>query len=309
MILSVSRRTDIPAFYSEWFFNRILEGFLYVRNPVDKNLVSKISITPDLIDCIVFWSKNPKPIIKKLHLLSSYKYYFQFSVNPYNSTLEINVPKKSEIIETFVALSDEIGKEKVVWRYDPIFFTSQIDENFHVKYFEEIAKRLQDHTEKCVVSFLDLYKKCERNLRILPVTILEQAQVESLMSKLQKIAEKYSIIIETCAEDVDLLKLGVKHGRCIDNDLIERIIGYPIKAKKDKNQRQVCGCIESIDVGVYNTCSHKCLYCYANFNSKMVDENVCLHDPNSPLLVGQLKPTDELKERKIESIRMTSLFK
>jgi hypothetical protein len=308
MILSVSRRTDIPAFYSEWFFNRIKEGFLYVRNPINKNLVSKVIIKPELIDCIVFWSKNPKPLLNKLHLLDSYKYYFQFTVNPYNDTLEKRVPKKNEVIDTFIELSEKIGNEKVIWRYDPIFYTNEIDESYHVKYFEEIAKRLYNHTDKCVVSFLDLYKKCERNLKTTSVTILEEQQIEQLMNKLKIIAEKYNLSIETCAEDIDLQRLGIKHGRCIDNELIERIIDCPMKTRKDKNQREICGCIESIDVGVYNTCLHNCLYCYANFNSKMVDENVEIHSPSSPLLVGQLKSTDELKERKIESLKINTLF-
>lgn len=308
MILSVSRRTDIPAFYSEWFLNRIKEGFLYVRNPINKNLVSKLDIKPDIIDCIVFWSKNPKPLMKKLYLLDSYKYYFQFTINPYNDTLERKVPKKSEIIETFTELSEKIGKEKVIWRYDPIFYTNEIDESYHVKYFEEIAKRLFNYTEKCVVSFLDLYKKCERNLKTTSVMILEEEQIEQIMKKLKKIAEKYNLTIETCAEDIDLQCIGIKHGRCIDNDLIERIIGYPIETRKDKNQRQICGCIESIDVGDYNTCLHNCLYCYANFNSQMVDENFEKHNPISPLLVGELKSSDKLNERKIESFRIDSLL-
>ena len=156
MILSVSRRTDIPAFYSEWFFNRIKEGFVYVRNPLNIHLVSRISLDPKLIDCIVFWSKNPKPMLKRLDELKDYMYYFQFTINPYNEYLENRVPKKQQIIDTFHKLSSAIGPQRTIWRYDPILLTNDIDINYHVTYFEEIAKRLYGYTNTCVISFVDL---------------------------------------------------------------------------------------------------------------------------------------------------------
>ena len=164
MILSVSRRTDIPAFYSDWFFNRIREGFVYVRNPMNIHKISKIKLSPDVIDCIVFWSKNPCPMLSRLDELQPYMYYFQFTINPYDMKLEQNVPTKNGIIETFRVLSDKIGPERVIWRYDPIILTDSISMNYHVKYFEELAKRLQGYTYTCVISFLDLYKKTERNI-------------------------------------------------------------------------------------------------------------------------------------------------
>lgn len=159
MILSVSRRTDIPAFYSSWFFNRIKEGFVYVRNPMNMHRVSKIMLTPQQIDCIVFWSKNPKPMIGRLHELEAYDYYFQFTINPYDTLLEKYVPKKRKVIDTFRALSDIIGPHRVIWRYDPILFTDSIGLNYHREYFAKLAKLLAGYTNRCAISFIDNYKK------------------------------------------------------------------------------------------------------------------------------------------------------
>lgn len=159
MILSVSRRTDIPAFYSDWFFNRLQAGFVDVRNPMNIHQISRIKISPDVVDCIVFWTKNPKKMLDRLDELSGYNYYFQFTINPYDKQIEHYVPQKSEVIATFQALSMKIGPEKVIWRYDPILLTNKIDVNYHIKYFNELAKRLNGYTNRCVISFVDLYKK------------------------------------------------------------------------------------------------------------------------------------------------------
>ena len=158
MILSVSRRTDIPAFYSEWFFNRIKEGYVCVRNPMNIHQISKIALTPNLIDCIVFWSKNPYPMLSRLDELKDYMYYFQFTINPYDTVLEQQVPGKKHVIETFKRLSDLISPDRVIWRYDPIILTDTISVDYHIKYFEELAKRLHTYTKTCIISFLDLYK-------------------------------------------------------------------------------------------------------------------------------------------------------
>ncbi|MBU0488777.1 MAG: DUF1848 domain-containing protein [Bacteroidetes bacterium] len=299
MILSVSRRTDIPAFFSEWFYNRIAAGFLYVKNPFNKNHVYNIDLNPEKIDCIVFWTKNPSELIHRLDMIKKYNYYFQFTINPYNDSLERNVPNKNEIIETFAQLSRKIGRKRVMWRYDPILLTNEIDLSYHIRYFEEIARKLAPFTEKCIISFLDMYKKCELNLPSGSPYILDNQQILFLMESFQPIAEKHNLTIETCAEEIDLEEFGVRHGSCIDSGLIENLARHQLKVKKDKNQRKMCGCMQSVDIGVYNTCSHNCLYCYANYNSGMVRENLKLHDPKSPLLIGNLKPNDMVIERKM----------
>lgn len=308
MILSVSRRTDIPAFYSEWFYNRLKEGFVDVRNPINKNLISRINLNPQLIDCIVLWSKNPKPILKRLDELNEYNYYFQFTINPYDKSLEPSVPRKNEVIKTFKELSEKIGKHRVIWRYDPIFYTDNIGYNYHVEYFDRLAEKLNNYTEKCTISFLDLYKKTERNLKGTTARELTTHEINELSPKLIKIANKYNLLLETCAEDVELGVFGINHGKCIDDILINRLIIGNLDTKKDKNQRDACGCIESIDIGAYNTCLHKCLYCYANFNSEIVRQNKGNHNPKSSLLFGSIKDSDTVKERNIKSFITKSLF-
>lgn len=309
MIISASRRTDIPAFYSEWFFNRIREGFVYVRNPINIHSINKISLSPSVVDCIVFWTKNPsKSFLDKLYNINDYNFYFQFTINSYDTSLEQNVPRKKSVIDNFISLSKLIGKSRVIWRYDPILLSDTFTIEYHIEYFEKIIKRIYLHTEKCIISFIDFYKKCERNLKNTTVRELKETEVKLIAEHLQKIASKYGIIIETCAEKYDLLPLSISHGRCIDNVLIEKITGLKVKAKKDKNQRDICGCIGSIDIGEYNTCKHNCLYCYANFNKDKVSKNIGKHNPNSPLIIGNMKSSDILKEKEITTILESTLF-
>lgn len=308
MIVSVSRRTDIPAFYSEWFFRRLKEGFVYVRNPINNNLISKVSLLPKDVDCFVFWSKNPKLFQHRLDELNSYKYYFQFSINSYDTDLEPYVPRKKEIIKTFINLSKKIGKEKVIWRYDPILFSKKYTNDYHLKYFESIAKLISPFTEKCIISFVDIYKKCERNLQNTDVRELSINEITGISSKLKIISDSYNLKLETCAEDINLDSLGLVHGKCIDNILIEKILGKKVRICKDKNQRKSCGCVESVDIGSYNTCRHGCIYCYANINPKIVNENFKVHSVNSPILFGEIRDKDEIKERESKTIIETSLF-
>ena len=308
MILSVSRRTDIPAFYSDWFYNRVKEGFVCVRNPMNIHQVSKIAINPNVVDCIIFWTKNPQAMLPRLNEIDDFNYYFQFTVNPYNQELEVQVPKKDSVIETFKKLSDRIGQKRLIWRYDPILLNNEIDINYHVKYFEAIAKRLDSYTKKCTISFIDYYKKTERNLIGTTVRELKESEIFNISKKIAEIAKSYNIEVQSCAEKYDLDSFGIKHGKCVDNAVVEDIIGFPIETKKDKNQRKECGCIESIDIGEYNTCGHNCLYCYANFNQNEVLKKKEKHNPNSSLLIGEFKEKDTVIERSVVSLRRKGLF-
>lgn len=308
MILSVSRRTDIPAFYSDWFFNRIKEGFVYVRNPMNPKQISKVSLSHNLIDCIVFWTKNPHAMLDRLDELDGYKYYFQFTVNPYDTSIELKVPKKNSVIETFKRLSDKIGRDRVIWRYDPILFSNEINIDYHIKYFEALAIKLEGYTDNCVISFLDNYKKTERNLKTSSARILTTNEVMSVSKEFADIAHSHSFKLESCAEEYDLSEYGIIHGKCIDDKLIEKILGAKLIIKKDKNQREECGCVESIDIGEYNTCTHNCLYCYASFNMEIADEKQKTHNPNSPLLIGDISDTDVVKIREMKSLISNTLF-
>ena len=308
MILSVSRRTDIPAFYSDWFFNRIHEGYVDVRNPMNAHQVSRIKITPDVVDCIVFWTKNPYNMLMRLDELKEYNYYFQFTINPYDKQIEKNVPFKTTILETFSKLSQQIGSNRIIWRYDPILITDKINVAYHVKYYEELAKRLESLTTKCVISFVDLYKKTITNTKIINLQEPSQSEMRYLAEKFVNIARKYGIQVLSCAESINLSEEGVEHGCCIDPNLIEDICGYHIDVKKDENQREECGCVESIDIGAYNTCCHACAYCYANFNNEKVRSQSSKHHKNSSLLIGDLSEDDVIKIRKVGLLKSHRLF-
>jgi hypothetical protein len=303
----VSRRTDIPAFYTEWFFNRLKEGYVLVRNPMNYRQVSRVILSPSVIDCIVFWTKDPTNMLDKLDLLSEYKYYFQITINPYDKTIERNVPSKKIIIESFKALSGQIGKEKTIWRYDPIILTDKIDMQYHYKCFDMLASRLEGYTDLCIISFVDLYKKSERNMSGMNITPVDSLKMLEIGTRLSETGHKHGIKIESCSEPVDLSSVGIGHARCIDYQLISRITGQNIHINKDKNQRDVCGCAESIDIGAYNTCKHGCLYCYANYSDKTVKNNILYHDPCSPMLIGNIEPDDKITDRKVESYKVNQL--
>ncbi|MDR1674850.1 MAG: DUF1848 domain-containing protein [Tannerella sp.] len=297
MILSISRRTDIPAFYSKWFFNRVREGFVYVRNPVNVHQISRIPVDPDQVECMVFWTKNPAPMLPRLDEIKPFAFYFQFTLTPYGRDLEVRLPDKDSLVETFRRLSGLVGPERVIWRYDPILMSHGIGEDWHLAHFEALAGKLATHTKRCVISFIDPYRKTEKNLRGTTVRVLRDTEIISLAGKMALIAQRHGMELQTCAETCDLTAWGIGHGKCIDDRLIESISGASLRAGKDKNQRPACRCIESVDIGAYNTCLHGCLYCYANASPAEAFERNRMHHPESPLPVGNVSTTDIVRER------------
>ena len=306
MILSASRRTDIPTFYSEWFINRIKEGFFYVRNPMNIRQVSRIDISPELVDCIVFWTKNPIPMIPKLDELKDYKYYFQYSLTSYGKDIEKNLPdKKTKLIPAFRELSEKLGKKRVIWRYDPILFNETYTPEYHLSAFKQIAEALKGSTEKCVISFVDIYRKNKKNLAELQVEDDDTEGLREFAKKLYDIATVNDMKLATCAEEIELADIGIEHNSCIDKNVIEEITGYKLNVKKDPVQREECRCVVSVEMGSYNTCGNGCRYCYANFNSESVKENMKRYDPCSPILCDALDPeNDKITVRKVKSIRV-----
>jgi DNA repair photolyase len=303
MILSVSRRTDIPNYYSDWFLDKVSNGYLYVRNPMNNNQVSKITINPEVIDCMVFWTKNPKNMITRLDELKDYPSYFQFTLTPYGKDIEPGLPsKRDELIDTFITLSNKIGKERVIWRYDPILINNKYTLEYHIKTFSDIAKRLKGYTEKVIISFIDSYAKIKKNMKELKITNMSEEDMKTMAREFANIASDNNLIIETCAEMIDLKEYGISHGKCIDDNLISRISGAKLDIKKDRNQRKECGCMESIDVGAYNTCINGCKYCYANFNEATVMNKNALYNIESPLLCGVIREEDNITERKVKSM-------
>lgn len=304
MIISASRRTDIPSYYSEWFFNRLKDGYVYVRNPMNPHRISEVSLSPDVVDGIVFWTKNPTAMLIRLDELQNYTYYFQFTLTPYGTDIEKNVPSKNDIvIPTFQKLSSMIGKERVIWRYDPILLNDRYTMQYHIKYFRVLCDKLSDYTEKCTISFLDLYKNIQRRIAPLGIHPLTSGQAEELTGLFCEIAKEHDIYIDTCAEEIDLSKYGVRHASCIDRNRIERIGKCKLNIERDKNQRAACGCIASIDLGAYNTCNNGCVYCYANFHQTLVNDCCRKHNPHSPLLYGEVTTEDIVKTREMKSFR------
>lgn len=302
MIISASRRTDILSYYSEWLINRLKEKYVLVRNPMNIHQVSKIDLAPNVVDAIVFWTKNPTPMLAHLEEIKDYTYYFQFTLSAYGPDVERNLPSKNKIIiPTFQQLSKEIGKEKVIWRYDPIFFSEQYSMKYHCKYFEVLASKLENYTEKCTVSFMDMYRNTERNVKTLGIVKDTYEMQVELLQRFVEIAKAHGLYIDTCAEIGDFYNIGVEHAHCIDRKRIEKIGGFKLDVDKDTNQRAECGCVASIDIGAYNTCKNGCLYCYANYSANIVEKNFGMHNPKSPLLFGEIDSTDVIKERKVKS--------
>lgn len=295
MILSVSRRTDIPAFYAEWFMERLRQKYVLVRNPFNTHSISRIPLSPENVDAIVFWTKNSKPIHRYLDEIDElgYKYYFQYTITPYKKDMEENIQDKKEIVETFQTLSKKIGSEKVILRYDPVILSDNYTIDFHKKAFARLCDLLAPYTKKIVFSFLDDYKKISKNIKQLNIKEISAEEMCIMAEYFADTAKKYNLKIESCAEQIDLERFGINHGKCIDNELIEKITGYKLSVGRD-NQRNACGCIKCIDIGEYNTCMHKCLYCYANINKEAAFKNYKLHDKKSPLLIGYV---DEIKDK------------
>lgn len=309
MIISASRRTDIPAYYSDWFFNRIREGFVLVRNPMNGHQISRIKLTPDVVDGIVLWTKNPAPMLAGLNELKDYMYYFQFTITPYGKDVEPNVPDKpEEIITVFKHLSEKICPKRIVWRYDPILINQRYTLDYHVRAFEKIAARLHGCTERVTISFIDVnYRGVKSNVNELALHDFPVGKQFYLSGVLAEIAHRYGMKIDTCAERIDLQRFGIEHAHCIDARLLSQLMGCQLNVKKDKTQRLECGCAASIDIGTYNTCRNGCRYCYANYNPGLVAGNSAKHDPLSPLLFGEIGQEDKITERSMKSYRDTQL--
>jgi DNA repair photolyase len=316
IIISASRSTDIPAFYSDWFIQRITEGYVKWKNPFNG---VPLYVSFNKARVIVFWSKNPKPMIKHLKFLDERikNYYFQFTLNDYDvEKLEPNVPNVQSRIDTFIQLSERIGKKKVIWRFDPLILTDKIGVDKLLKKVQSIGDQLKNHTEKMVFSFADIkmYKKVQNNLRRNSINYQEfnESRMNDFAGGLQQLNKTWKFEIGTCAERIPLEKYGINHNKCIDDDLMIKLFPYDkilmdflgvtppdifssygkvekVKNNKDKGQREFCGCIFSKDIGEYNTCPHLCEYCYANASKEIALVNWEQHkqNPNNELITGE----------------------
>lgn len=256
----------------------------------------------------MFWTKNARPMMERLNELKDYHYYFQFTLNPYSQLIEKHVPKKTILLDIYKELADKIGGDRVMWRYDPILITPEITVDYHIKYFAELAKRLKGYAETCVISFVDLYKKTERNTAYLSMREPSICEIRQMACKFSEVAAATGLKLVTCSEVENLDEYGIAHGCCIDKPLIERLCGYRLEVGKDKNQRKECGCVSSIDIGAYNTCQHGCAYCYANFNQQRVDILSASHNSESTLIAGEIGDNDDVKIREVKLLKDKSIF-
>ena len=296
MIINTGMRTDIPAFYSKWLLNRIKEGFVYVRNPYYKSQVTKYSLSPEVVDCLAFCTKNPHPLIDNLDKLDAYNQFWFVTITPYGKDIEPNVPDKKLIIEDFKKLSNHIGVDSIALRYDPILINEKFDVEMHIKCFERLLIQLKGYTHDCTISFLDLYEKVKKNAPDLrPPNEEEQRKIAK---EFARIGRENDITIHGCCEKEFLKEYGIDITGCMSQEIVEKAIHNKINVQKRQSQRAVCNCVLGYDIGAYNTCMHLCKYCYANATSGLVRENVKKHNPNSPFLIGELEEGDKITEAK-----------
>ena len=296
MIIQTGMRTDIPAFYSKWFLNRIKEGYVCVRNPYNPKQVTKYSLSPEVVDLIAFCTKNPLPMLPFLDELKPYGQYWFVTITPYGRDIEPNVPDKETVMEGFKELSDVVGADSMGWRYDPIFIDKKHSVEWHISEFEKMAAILAGYTKTCVISFIDIYKKVERNFP--EAKSVRAEDMAMLVKAFVKIASKYGMVLKPCAEREDLAKYGADCSGCMTVHTFETALHSRLEVpKRKKNQRNgECACLLGTDIGAYDTCGHLCKYCYANVNSALVKENMRKHNPASPFLIGGYMPGDIVRE-------------
>lgn len=302
IIISASRSTDIPAFYVDWFLERLKAGYSVWVNPFNQ---ARYRVSFADTRMIVFWSKNPRPMLERLDVVEALgfkQYYFQFTLNDYIAEgLEPNVPPVAERIDTFRRLARRIGKERVIWRFDPLLLSNYLTVDVLLEKIASIGHELQGATEKLVFSFADIqaYRKVGKNLSGTNCREFSSEEKIEFAKGLRDVNLSLGLEMATCAEDIDLSEYGIKHNKCVDDDLMVRLFhddaklmdfigaeydmidGWTIKkSRKDKGQRKACGCIVSKDIGMYNTCPHLCRYCYANSSDSVVQRNYSKHLQN-----------------------------
>lgn len=292
MILMVSGRTDIVAFYTPWLINRYREGYVDVRNPFNKKMISRINFTD--VEAIMFCTKNPRPILPYLKDIKKPK-LFHITLTPYLKDIEPNLPSKKEIINSIKEVSKIVGKEFTYVRYDPIFINNKYTIDYHIKMFDRMCQELQGYIKHIIISFLDDYKNVRKNIKIINPKSLTKEDYKKIGKNFSDIATKYAMTVQTCYEEENLLEYGFIKGECLSHELAWKLTG---KTHFKKWKARHCDCVEMVDIGAYNTCSHFCKYCYANYDEEQVNKNRKNHNPNSSLLIGNLKNSDIIKVRK-----------
>ncbi len=300
MIISAGRRTDIPAFYGEWFARRLRAGFCTVPNPVNARQVSVVSLRPEDVEAFVFWTRLPRPFLPVLDVLDGLgtPYHFLYTLLDNPRALEPKRPSLRASLRTFRDLSDRLGPGRVVWRYDPVVLSNATDAAFHLDAFAKLAASLKDHTRTCVFSFMEPYRKIQKRLdeaaaqgvRVISPSAEEK---QRLVSGMLEIAADNGLELRSCAQGEDIKAMGVAPGKCIDDALLAREFGLRVSPAKDPGQRGRCRCVKSRDISMYDSCVFGCRYCYATTSFALAARNRAAHNPDSPSLLGWFEPTPQ----------------
>ncbi|MBP1739598.1 MAG: hypothetical protein H6Q48_1891 [Deltaproteobacteria bacterium] len=292
MIISASRRTDVPAFYSEWFMKRIEAGHCEVPNPFNPTQVSRVSLQPEDVEVVVFWTRNAAPLLPRLKELEhrGCRTLFLYTVMNNPRALDPRCPSLEDALVTFKALSACIGPERVIWRYDPVVFSNATNAEFHMKAYETLAKQLQGYTSRSIMSVVDIYRKVRQRMTALSNSGIEWTECEGeafvrLLRFMASVARESGMALSSCAQERDLTAHGISPGKCIDDSLMRKSFGSEASRKKDPSQRKACGCVVSKDIGMYDTCLYGCIYCYATTSFARAKENYRRHDPEAPSLI------------------------
>jgi len=294
MILNISGRTDIIAFYSKWLRNRFEEGFVDVRNPFNPKLVSRIYFED--VEAIMFCTKNPIPILPYLKEISK-PIVFHVTLTPYKKDIEPNVPDKKKIIEAIKKISKIVGKDYLFIRYDPIFISSKYTLQYHQKAFKKLCQSLDGYVKRIIISFLDDYKNVRKNQNILNAKIMQKEDYQEIGLSFSQIAKQHHMTVQTCFEEENLVEYGFVKGECFSKEMAYQLTKKEYKKWTARKERK-CECVELVDIGAYNSCTHLCKYCYANYDEKKVFNNQKMHDPTSSLLLGTLNSDDKIVRRK-----------
>lgn len=302
MIVSASRRTDIPAFYSEWFMNRVRDGYCLVPNPFNAKQVSRISLRPEDVDALVFWTRDARPLLPHLAELDArgLRYCFLYTIVNNPREIDPGTPPLDVSVEAFGRVADHVGPERIHWRYDPIVLSNLTGPSFHARNHGLIARALRGHTRRNIVSFLRVYRKSERRLAGLAKMGIELDRsmdfpAGGFPANLAATAKECGMTITSCAERADLRPFGIQPGSCIDGAHLSRVFGLDLPPEKDPGQRRECRCSVSRDIGMYDTCLFGCKYCYATQSMERAGRNHARHDPESPCLTDrppELPPMD-----------------
>ena len=288
MIISASRRTDIPAFHMDWMMNRLRAGYCLVRNPMVANGVYRIDLDPKNVDAIIFVTKNPAPIIPHLKEIASMGHLalFQVTITPYGRDIEPEVPFKADVADAFKAVSERIGADRMIWRYDPIILNDRINVEYHRRKFELLCRELEGYTRRCTFSFLEMYGKLHDRPELRSITF---AEMDAMAEMMVPIAERYGMKLSYCCAKHDLSRFGIEPRGCIDRQMM-RSLNIPFE-EMDSPLRDGCRCVKNIDIGSYDTCLHNCIYCYANRRNKE-QRRMKDYDPEGEMLYGSLSPED-----------------